>query len=93
MEYNYWLHSNILYTRSKEYCMLYKMERLVEVKLAKVHILSILDCYYRLFPLIYISYDPDGMTIQGSCDSQSVLATTVILETHLIVMNAKNLWF
>ena len=43
-----------------------KMERLVEVTLKKVHILDILDCYYRLFPLIYISYDPKGITIQGS---------------------------
>ena len=39
------------------------MERLVEVKLKKVHILSIFDCYYRLFPLIYISYDSEGITI------------------------------
>ena len=41
------------------------MERLVEVKLSKVNILSILNCYYRLFPLIYISYDSEGITIQG----------------------------
>ena len=41
------------------------MERLVEVTLSKVNILSILDCYYRLFPLIYISYDSEGITIQG----------------------------
>ena len=54
------------------------MERLVEVTLSKVNILSILDCYYRLFPLIYISYDPKGMTIQGSCEDRKILATTVI---------------
>ena len=41
------------------------MERLFEVMLSKVNILSILDCYYRLFPLIYISYDSEGITIQG----------------------------
>ena len=41
------------------------MERLVEVTLSKVNILSMLDCYYRLFPLIYISYDSEGITIQG----------------------------
>ena len=41
------------------------MERLVEVTLSKVNILSILDCYYRLFPLIYISYDSERITIQG----------------------------
>ena len=54
------------------------MEGLVEVTLKKVHILSILDCYYRLFPLIYISYDPNGITIQGSCEERRILATTVI---------------
>ena len=41
------------------------MEGLVEVTLSKVNILSILNCYYKLFPLIYISYDPKGMTTQG----------------------------
>ena len=54
------------------------MESLVEVKIAKVHILSILDCYYRLFPLIYIRYDSEGITIQGSCEERRVLATTII---------------
>ena len=44
------------------------MERLDEMKIAKFNILSILDCYYRLFPLIYISYDSEGITIQGSCE-------------------------
>ena len=63
------------------------MERLVEVMLSKVNILSILDCYYRLFSLIYISYDPEGITIQGpagpvvptgSCEDGKILATTII---------------
>ena len=54
------------------------MERLVEMKIAKFNILSILDCYYRLFPLIYISYDSEGITIQGSCEERKILATTVI---------------
>ena len=54
------------------------MERLVEVTVTKVNILSILDCYCRLFPLIYISYDSEGITIQGSCEERRVLATTVI---------------
>ena len=53
------------------------MERLVEVMLKKVNILSILDCYCRLFPLIYISYDSEGITIHGSCEEQKILATTV----------------
>ena len=54
------------------------MERLVEVTLKKVKILSILDCYYRLFQLMYISYDSEGITIQGSCEERKILATTVI---------------
>ena len=63
------------------------MERLVEVELKKVHILSILDCYYRLFPLIYISFKSEGIRIQGptgpmvptgSCEDQKILATTII---------------
>ena len=54
------------------------MERFVEVKLAKVHILSILNCYYRLFPLIYISYDSKRITIQGSCEDRRILATMTI---------------
>ena len=44
------------------------MEKFVEVKLAKVHILAILDCYFRLYKIIYISYDSEGITIQRSCD-------------------------
>ena len=51
------------------------MERLVEMKIAKFNILSIIDCYYRLFPLIYISYDSEGITIQGSCKERKILAT------------------
>ena len=54
------------------------MEGLVEVMLSKVKILPILDCYYRLFPLIYVSYDLEGITIQGSCEDRKILATTVI---------------
>ena len=54
------------------------MGRLVEVTLKKVNILSILDCYYRLFQLIYMSYDSEGITIQGSCEDRKILATTVI---------------
>ena len=42
--------------------------------------LTILDCYYRLFPLIYISYDSEGITIQGSCEERKILATTVIAQ-------------
>ena len=54
------------------------MERLVEMKIARFNILSIIDCYYRLFPLLYISYDSEGITIQGSCKERKILATTVI---------------
>ena len=59
------------------YCI--KMDRLVEAKLAKVHILSILHCYCRLFQLIYISYYSEGIAIQGSDEDRKILATTVIL--------------
>ena len=45
--------------------------------------LSILDCYYRLFPLIYISYDSEVITIQGSCEDQKILATTVIQQESI----------
>ena len=54
------------------------MERLVEVTVTKVNILSILDCYYMLFPLIYISYNSEGISIQGSCEDRKILAATVI---------------
>ena len=54
------------------------MERLVEIKIAKFNIISIIDCYYRLFPLIYISYDSEGIKIHGSCEEQKILATTAI---------------
>ena len=54
------------------------MEGLVEVTLKKVHILSILNCCYKLFPLVYIGFDSEGITIQGSCEERRILATTVI---------------
>ena len=46
--------------------------------LKKVHILAILDCYCKIFPLIYIGFDSEGITVQGSCDDRGILATTVI---------------
>ena len=70
------------------------MERLVEVTLSKVNILSILDCYYRLFPLICISYDSEGITIYK--DPVRIKRFWQLLsspETLLNIMNAKNLWF
>ena len=51
---------------------------MVEMNIAKFNILSILNCYYRLFPLTYISYNSKGMTIQGSCEEQRILTTAVI---------------
>ena len=45
------------------------------MKIAKFNILSILDCYYRLFQLIYISYDSEGITIH---EDRKILAATVI---------------
>ena len=59
------------------------MERLVEMKITKFNILLILDCYYRLFPLIYISYDSEGITIQGSCEERKILETTVTPQESL----------
>ena len=56
----------------------YENMRVVEMKIAKSNILSILNCYYRLFPLIYISYDSEGIKIQGSCKDQKILATMTI---------------
>ena len=52
--------------------------RVVEMKIAKFNILSILDCYYRLFPLIHISYDSEGIKIQGSCEDRKILVATTI---------------
>ena len=46
--------------------------------LSKANILSTLNCYYRLFPSIYISYDSEGIRIQWSCEERKILATTVI---------------
>ena len=54
------------------------MEGLVEVMLKKVHMLAILDCYYRLFPLIYIGFDSEGITIQWSDEDRGILVSTVI---------------
>ena len=71
------------------------MERLVEIKLKKVHILSILDCYYRLFPLIYISYDSGGMTIhKGQVSSEGFWLLRPFPEILLRVTSFEaNLWF
>ena len=52
--------------------------------LKKVHILQILNCYYRLFPLIYIGFDSERITIQGSCEERRVL----VLVTTVIPRNA-----
>ena len=54
------------------------MERLVEMKIAKFNTLSILDCYCRRFPLIYIRYNSEGIRIQGLCEDQKILVTTTI---------------
>ena len=70
------------------------MERLAKIKLKKVHILLILDCYYRLFPLIYISYNSEGMMIQGSFEDRKILATMTIPEILWRVSSFEaNLWF
>ena len=58
--------------------MLYKMESFVKVMLKKVNILAILDCYYKIVPVIYISYDSEGIRIQCSCNDKKIQATMVI---------------
>ena len=55
------------------------MESLVEVKLKKMHILLLLDCYYKIFPMIYMGFNSEGITIEGSCEDRRILATTFIL--------------
>ena len=52
--------------------------QLIEVKLKKVHMLSILDCYYRLFPLKFLGFDSEGITMKGSCKERRILVTTLI---------------
>ena len=71
------------------------MKRLVEIKVAKFNVLSILDCCYRLFPLIYISYDSEGMTIQGSCARiERFWQPPSSSEIRSKVMNVEaNLWY
>ena len=54
------------------------MERLVKVTPKRVHILSILDCYNKMLPLIYMEFNSEGITIQGSCNDRRILITTVI---------------
>ena len=67
------------------------MDRLIEVMLRKVHILSILNCYCKLFPLVYIGFDSEGITIQGSCKEQRILATMVIPRNSLEGLNVESL--
>ena len=44
------------------------MEKLVEATISKFNVSLILECYYKLFKLIYIKFNDAGITIQGSCD-------------------------
>ena len=38
---------------------------MIEAELKKVHILQIHDCYYKIFPLVYVGFDSEGITLQG----------------------------
>ena len=67
------------------------MERLDEVKLSKVHILSILDCYYKILPMIYIGFNSEGITIQGSCEDQRNWLLHLFREILLGAMNVESL--
>ena len=51
---------------------------MIEVELKKVHILQILESYYRIFRLVYVGFDSDGITLQGSCDERRILTATTI---------------
>ena len=56
------------------------MERLVEVMLKKVHIIS---STRLLLQVIYIGFDSEGIMIQGSNEDQGILVTTVIPQDSL----------
>ena len=59
------------------------MEKLVQATISKFSVLSILECYYRLFKLIYIRFNDAGITIQGSCDERGICVTTTIPKDSL----------
>ena len=68
------------------------MEGLVEVTLKKVHILSILNYYYKLFPLVYIGFDSEGITIQGNpVRNKEFWLLRLFPETLLRVVNVESL--
>ena len=67
------------------------MDRLVEITLKKVHILSILDCYYKIFPLIYMSFDNEGIAVQGSCEERRSWLLRLSPEILLSIMNVESL--
>ena len=59
------------------------MESLVEATISKFNVSSILECYYRLFKLIYIRFNDAGITIQGSCYERGICVTITIPKDSL----------
>ena len=51
---------------------------MIGLTLKKVPILKILDCYFRIFPLIKIKFDLRGITIQESCAERGMLSNAFI---------------
>ena len=62
------------------------------MKIAKFNILSVLDCHYRLFQLIYISYDSEELLYKDPVRIERFWLLRSFLETLLNIMNVKNLW-
>ena len=55
------------------------MEQLnVRLTLRKVPLIKILDCYFRIFPMVKVELGSRGITIQESCDERGMLANTFI---------------
>ena len=66
--------------------------QLIEVNLKKVHMLSILDCYYRLFPLKYLGFDSEEKKLcKDPVRNEEFWLLRLSPETLLRVMNAVNL--
>ena len=54
------------------------MEKFIGLTLKKVPILKILDCHFRIFPMVKVKFDLRGITIQVSCDERGMLSNTFI---------------
>ena len=59
------------------------MEKLIGLALKKVSILKILDCYFKIFPMVKVEFGSRRITIQESCDERGMLANTFISRSSL----------